>query len=271
MPIFNTQQILSLSLNQQIERAAKYLKKSHTDCNVTFTALNNAEDLGTMRWLSSHYHHQSTVLPIEFLRIKDGKYLFDSRTGKPIDVLFMWYPVEWVINDIDENGNRLWQGLEELILKKKIVIVNFGSAFALQPKSIFALIYDLGLEYLSSENAETVINYFPRTSLSQQDIGDTYFAKPILGREGEGGFAVKSGKMVYSSENSDDWYRRQQLVYQQLLELPKLDVAGELMTAVWGSWLYNDGSDELVSGGLGMRVSQSEITDNLAYWCPVGC
>jgi glutathionylspermidine synthase len=270
-PIFNTQQILSLSLNQQIERAAKYLKKSHTDCNVTFTALNNAEDLGTMRWLSSHYNHQATVLPIEFLRIKDGKYLFDSRTGKPIDVLFMWYPVEWAINDIDEDGKNLWQGLSELIFKKKIVIVNFGSAFALQPKSIFALIYDLGLEYLSSENAETVINYFPRTSLSQQDIGDTYFAKPILGREGEGGFAVKSGKMVYSSENSDDWYRRQQLVYQQLLELPKLDVAGELMTVVWGSWLYNDGSDGLVSGGLGMRVSQSEITDNLAYWCPVGC
>jgi hypothetical protein len=71
-PIFNTQQILSLSLNQQIERAAKYLKKSHTDCNVTFTALNNAEDLGTMRWLSRHYHHESNILPIEFLRIKDG-------------------------------------------------------------------------------------------------------------------------------------------------------------------------------------------------------
>ena len=43
------------------------------------------------------------------------------------------------------------------------------------------------------------------------------------------------------------------------------------MTAVWGAWLYNNGNDQFVSGGVGMRVSEGEITDNLSYWCPIGC
>jgi glutathionylspermidine synthase len=270
-PIINTQQTLSLALNQHIQRAAKKLNKPLIDCHVAFTALNNAEDLGTMLWLSRHFHHQSTVLPLEFLRIEDGKYLLDSRNGKPIDILFMWYPVEWSINDIDENGAGLWNALEELIFKKKLVIPNFASAFALQPKSIFALIHDLGFDFFKADEIETILRYFPKTSLNQEDIGDTYFAKPILGREGEGGFAVKSGKIAFSSETKNDWYKQQQLVYQELLELPKLDIAGDLMTSVWGSWLYNDGDDKLISGGVGIRVSKTEITDNLAYWCPVGC
>ncbi len=43
------------------------------------------------------------------------------------------------------------------------------------------------------------------------------------------------------------------------------------MTVVWGAWLYNNGYDKFIAGGLGMRVSEGEITDNIAYWCPVGC
>jgi glutathionylspermidine synthase len=270
-PVVNIQQILSFCLEQNIKEAAKIINKPVNDCNVVFTALNNAEDLGTMNWLSHHFYQKSTTIPLEFLRIQDGKYLFDQRNGKPIDILFMWYPIEWVINDLDENGQGLWTALEELILNQKIVVVNFASAFALQPKSVFALIHDLGLDFFNADEAETIINYFPKTSLNPADIGDTYFAKPILGREGEGGFAVKAGKIAFSSATKDDWYRQQQLVYQELLELPKFEIAEKMMTTVWGAWLYNNGDDEFIAGGLGMRVSDSEITDNLAYWCPIGC
>jgi glutathionylspermidine synthase len=270
-PTLNAQTILSLSINQHIQKAASILKKQVTDCHVAFTSLNNAEDLGTMLWLSKHFHHKSSVFPLEFLRIRDGKYLFDYRNGKPIDILFMWYPVEWAIHDTDENGARLWAGLEQLILEKKVVIVNFASAFALQPKSVFALITDLGLDFFNNQDAETVFKYFPKTSLTANDMGESYFAKPILGREGEGGYAVNSGKIAVCSNSNDPWYTQQNYVYQELLEFPKVDIAGESMTAVWGAWLFNNGSDRLVSGGLGMRVSTSEITDNISFWCPIGC
>ncbi len=270
-PDINAQKILKISLNQHIERAALYLNKSIGNCRVAFTALNNAEDLGTMRWLSRHFDYNSTILPIENLRIQDDKYLFDQRNEKPIDILFMWYPVEWAIHDTDENGQKLWPALEELILRKKLVIVNFGSAFALQPKSVFALITDLGLDFFSGKDAETVFEYFPKTSLTSADIGNTYFAKPILGREGEGGFAVNSGNITFRSSNNDPWYTQQDYVYQELLQFPQVEIAGESMTPVWGAWLYNNGNDKFVSGGVGMRVSEGEITDNISYWCPIGC
>ena len=269
-PDYNAQTILSLTLNQYIQRAAECLKKPISNCRVAFTALNNAEDLGTMRWLSSHFHHKSAVFPLEFLRVKDGKYLFDYRTGQPIDILFMWYPVEWAIHDTDENGKKLWSALEQLVLEKKLVIVNFGSAFALQPKSVFALITDLGLDFFSPKDADIIFNYFPKTSLTASDIGNSYFAKPILGREGEGGFAVKSGEIVLRSHSNDPWYTEQDYVYQELLEFPQVEIAGS-MTAVWGAWLYNNGNDQFVSGGVGMRVSEGQITDNISYWCPIGC
>lgn len=269
-PDFNAQTILSLTLNQHIQRAAERLKKPITNCRVAFTALNNAEDLGTMRWVSSHFHHKSAVFPLEFLRVKDGKYLFDYRTGQPIDILFMWYPVEWAIHDTDENGKKLWSALEQLVLEKKVVIVNFGSAFALQPKSVFALITDLGLDFFSPKDADIIFNYFPKTSLTASDIGNSYFAKPILGREGEGGFAVKSGEIILRSHSNNPWYTEQDYVYQELLEFPQVEIAGS-MTAVWGAWLYNNGNDEFVSGGVGMRVSEGQITDNISYWCPIGC
>ncbi|GAB1542832.1 hypothetical protein NUACC21_55060 [Scytonema sp. NUACC21] len=270
-PVVKAQDILSLTLNQHIQRASFILNKRLAECRVAFTALNNAEDLGTMRWLSRHFHHKSTVLPLEFLRIKDGKYLFDSRTGKPIDILFMWYPIEWAIHDTDDKGQKLWPALEQLILEKKIVIVNFASAFALQPKSIFALITDLGLDLFSGKDAETIFNYFPKTSMAPENIGNSFFAKPILGREGEGGFAVRAGDIAVRSHSNDPWYTEQDYVYQELLELPYIEIAQQSMTAVWGAWLYNNGHDQLISGGVGMRVSEGRITDNISYWCPIGC
>jgi glutathionylspermidine synthase len=270
-PVFNARDILSSSLNKHVHRAALLLNKKVRECHIAFTALNNAEDLGTMRWLSKKCESRSSVLPLESLRIKDGEYLFDSRTGQPIDILFMWYPIEWVIYDTDEKGKRLWPALEQLILENKIVIVNFGSAFALQPKSVFALITDLGLELFNNQDAQTIFDYFPRTSMMPEKIGNSYFAKPILGREGSGGFAVKSGEVAVRSHSNDPWYTEQDYVYQDLLELPSLEIAQQSMTVVWGAWLYNNGQDKLVSGGVGMRVSEGKITDNISYWCPVGC
>jgi glutathionylspermidine synthase len=270
-PDLDAQKILKITLNQHVNRAALNLGKPVTDCCVAFTALNNAEDLGTMRWLSKYLESKSTILPLEYLGIKDGEYLFDQRTKKPIDILFMWYPVEWLIHDTDEKGERLWPALEQLIFENKIVIVNFGSAFALQPKSIFALITDLGYDFFSGKDAGTVWEYFPKTSLSATAIGNSYFAKPILGREGEGGFAVNSGNISVRSSNNDPWYTQQNYVYQELLEFPKLEIDGKSMTQVWGAWLYNNGNDKFISGGVGIRLSEGEITDNLSYWCPIGC
>lgn len=262
--------LLKASLNQHLHRAAQHLGKPLSSCSVAFTSLNNPEDLGTMQWLSNHFEGESLVFPLEYLRIHDGDRLFYERTGQPIDILFMWYPVEWAIHDVDEAGKRLWPALEQLILDRKVVIINFGSAFMLQPKSILALISDLGYDVFDDQDAATVIDYFPKTSLNPSDIGGSYFAKPILGRQGEGGFAVEAGAIATRSSNNDPWYTEQPYVYQELLEFPTVEIANNTMTAVWGAWLYNDGNDCLAAGGVGMRVSEGKITDDYSYWCPIG-
>jgi glutathionylspermidine synthase len=270
-PNVNSQALLRAALTRHIQRAALLLNKPLEDCRVAFTALNNPEDVGTMQWLRRHFQQKSTVFPLEYLRIKDDKYLFYEKAGEAIDILFMWYPIEWAIYDEDESSKRLWPALEQLILEKKVVVVNFGSAFSLQPKSIFALINDLGFDFFGEKEAATVFDYFPKTSMTAEAIGNSYFAKPILGRQGEGGFAVRSGSISARSSNNDPWYTKQNYVYQELLDFPKMQIAEKPMTAVWGAWLYNNGSDRFVSGGVGIRVSEGQITDDYSYWCPIGC
>ncbi|MCU0552226.1 MAG: glutathionylspermidine synthase family protein [Leptolyngbya sp. Prado105] len=262
--------VLRHSINQQIKRAATWLGKSPDGCRIAMTTLDNPEDMGTMRWLSQSVDHRPRVFAIEDLRIKDHQYLFDQKSGEPIDILFMWYPLEWSIFDRDSQGRELWSALEELILKKKVAVVNFASAFALQPKSIFALITDLGLDFFSEEQAKTVFDLFPKTVQTSEEMGDTYFAKPIFGRQGEGCFSVIAGEICDQNPNQDPWYTDQFYVYQELLKFPTIDIANQQMTALWSTWLFNDGADHFVPAGVGLRVSQNKITDDYSYWCPIG-
>lgn len=266
-----SEMVLTRSLNQHIQRAASSLGKSVAECQIGFTALNNPEDMGTMKWLQQHCLQSSVVFPLEYLRIQDGDGLFNVHTNKPIDILFMWYPIEWAIHDTDAQGQTLWSALEQLILQRKVAVVNFGSAFSLQPKSILSLITDLGYDFFDSPEAAAVMDYFPQTALTPQAIGSTYFAKPILGRQGEGAFAVAADTITDRSSDNHPWYTQQAYVYQELLDLPKIKVAARPMTALWGVWLYNDGSDRLTASGVGVRVSEGLITDDRSYWCPIGC
>lgn len=269
-PEIGLQSVLSYSMSQQIQRAANWIRKPIEHCRIGLTTLNNIEDMGTMRWLNQFVTANPCTFPIEELRIKDHQHLFNEKTGEAIDILFMWYPLEWAIHDRDANNRELWSALEELILKRRIAIVNFASAFALQPKSIFALISDLGLDFFTPELAETVFDFFPKTAQTADEMGDTYFAKPVLGRQGEGCFSMVSGEIGVQSSNQDPWYTDQDYVYQELLDFPTVEIAGRSMTALWSTWLLNDGTDRFIPVGVGLRVSEGKITDDYSYWCPIG-
>lgn len=261
--------ILSYSMSQQLQQAADWIRKPIDRCRIGLTTLNNVEDMETMRWLNQFVSDDRCAFAIDDLRIKDHQYLFNEKTGEPIDILLMWYPLEWTIHDRDENGVKLWNALEELILKRRIAIVNFASAFALQPKSIFALISDLGLDFFPPELGETVYELFPKTAQTADEMGDTYFAKPVLGRQGEGCFSMIRGEIGVQSANQDPWYTEQDYVYQELLDFPTVEIGDRSLTALWSTWLFNNG-DRFVSGGVGLRVSEGRITDDYSYWCPIG-
>jgi glutathionylspermidine synthase len=262
------EKLLRSSIQCQLQRAATKLGKPLNQCRIGFTALNNPEDLNTMTWLSG-YVPDGQVFPLENLLLDNGRHLYDRDRRQPIDILFLWYPLEWLILDRDSEGEYLWPEVERLILNNKVVIVNFGSAFALQSKGVFALIQELAIGHLSPAAAATVKQYFPKTVLDEAEIGESYFAKPIFGRQGEGAVAIVDGEEAFSGSMADPFYTEQPYIYQELLDFPTMSLAGQEMTELWGVWLYNDGSDKLVADALGKRLSKSKVTDDGAYWCPI--
>ncbi len=137
----------------------------------------------------------------------------------------------------------------------------------MQPKTILSLITDLGADFFG-EDALTVLRYFPETSTIASDIGNSYFAKPVLGRQGEGGDAVYKNDVLLESSGNADWYVKQQYIYQELLDLPTINVE-ETQYTVWGSWLFNV-NEEFIPAGVGMRASVGPITDDCSYYLPIG-
>ncbi len=262
--------MLQFSFQDQLRRAAAQINKPLSQCRIACTALNNPEDLNTMRWLSQYADIPIHTFPLENMRLRNGYCVYDADDDQAIDILILWYPIEWLILDTDADGEELWPELEELILQQKIAVVNFGSAFALQSKGIFALIQDLGTELFSAEAAAAIIDYFPKTALEPEAIGSSYFAKPMWGRQGEGAYAIVDGVQAFAGMSQDPYYTDQQYVYQELLEFPTVELAGQEMTELWGVWLYNDGADErLVADAVGKRLSLGKVTDDGAYWCPI--
>ncbi len=118
-----------------------------------------------MQWLARQTRNlgfNSLLFPLEFLGVK-GKELYFTRNSTKIDILFIWYPLEWAIYDTDAQGNSLWFDLEQVLAERRAVAINFASGFVLQPKSIFSLITALGCDFFG-EDAITVWDYFPKTS-----------------------------------------------------------------------------------------------------------
>jgi glutathionylspermidine synthase len=263
-------QVLADSLLKQLQRNAKYLDKPLQHCRIALTALNNPEDLNTMRWLSKYCPAPVDVFGLENLRLDNDRCVYNVANGQPIDILFLWYPIEWLLADTDDRGDDLYPNFLDLILHRQIAVVNFGSAFALQSKGVFALINDLGPSVFSDTAAAAMIDYFPRTAMTAAEIGSSYFAKPVFGRQGEGAYAVIDRVKAFAGNQTDPYYTDQPYIYQELLTLPTVELGGTQMTELWGVWLYNDGRDYLIADAVGKRLSTSKVTDDGAYWCPIG-
>lgn len=263
--------VVRASLTYQLTQAANELGKNLSDCTIGFTALNNVEDMGTMNWIANQAKRlgfNATLFPLEFLSVVEKQGIWYAKNNQRIDILFMWYPLEWAIYDRDEKGDGLWAALENVIMQKQAIITNFASGFVLQPKTIFSLITDLGADFFA-EDAFAVLKYFPKTSTVSSEIGSSYFAKPILGRQGEGGYAVYKNDTLIESSGNAEWYTQQQYIYQELLDLPTINIEEVEYTCLWGSWLFNV-NEEFIPAGVGMRVSVSPITDDYSYYLPIG-
>lgn len=241
---------------------------------VVFTAHEeNIEDRNTVLYLQELYGLPSKFVPLHRLRIEPGEGLFDD-TGRKIDILYrQTFPIESLILDEDSEGNKIGKWLLELILDKKLAIINPPSAFLLQNKAVQAVIWGLHERndpFFSDEEHSWIENYFlpsyfePDNFLKKQL---PFVKKPIFGREGDTvQIFGSSGKLMMEEQHKT--YNDVPAIYQQYVELPRTrylsekgELSGHLLT---GSFLVNG-----KPSAIGYRVG-GEITNNLSCFLPVG-
>jgi glutathionylspermidine synthase len=243
----------------------------HHEPNIVFTAHDDhLEDWLTCKFLSDLIPTPNKLIPLNQLKLSDD--LLIDPEGVPIDVLYrQTYPLEFLIEDCAEDGERIGLKLLESIQLKKLALVNPISSFLLQSKANQALIWGLkdDRNFFNEEEATTIERYMLPTFLDPDPfLGSSFFVeKPVFGREGDT-VTIFDPNGKINLENSMQTYKTELQIYQQYTELPTLTVetekGQEQLSYLFGSFLI-DGK----ASAIGIRAG-GKITANESYFVPVG-
>ncbi len=257
----DAESILRRELNHYIEVAAHSIGKRPEDCRIVFSALSQAiEDIGTVEYLRSLCDYDAHFCAIEFLSMdEDGIY---DQTGEPVDLIYRVYPTEWMIEDADPvSGIGLWDYLEPLVFDRKVALINPISSFVLQNKAVLALITEAWGNQIDHPLSAIVQQHFLPTAMTPDSISVPYVGKPTFGREGQEVEIVKeAGAVLY---NASAEYAVFPKIYQKYVDLPTVELEGELATLQLSCFLMNG-----VAAGISARVGDAVI-GNLSKFLPV--
>ena len=240
---------------------------------IVFTAHeDNVEDRETVLYLQRLAEVPSRFIPLHKLQIEKGAGLFDEE-GKRIDILYrQTFPIENLIEDEDEEGNKIGLWLLELVEKGKLQLINPPSAFLMQNKAVQAVIWGLHQQdhpFFTKEEHRWMEEYFLPTFLEPDyflEKNIAYVKKPVFGREGDTVEIHHSNGEIYREKEQS--YTKYLPIYQQYIEHPSIafqsekgQQSGKLLM---GSFLING-----KASAIGYRVGAT-ITNNLSYYLPIG-
>ena len=244
------------------------------EAKIVFTShADHEEDYLTTKYIQDLAGVPSEYVSLDQLQIReDGLY---TPGGVRIDVLYrQTYPIEHLVDDKDPlTDDQVGQELMQLVLEKKLSVLNPPSAFLLQSKGVQALIWGLHEEkspFFTEEEHQWIERYFLPTYLDAETFmknGMTYVQKPAFGREGD---TVKileaTGKVLLEDKN--ETYKQTLPVYQKFCPLPvsviTTDEGKKEASLMVGSFIINGNP-----GAIGIRAGNA-ITDNESYFLPVG-
>ena len=240
---------------------------------IVFTAHeDNAEDRETVRYLQRLSGLSSAFIPLHKLQIQKGVGLFDAD-GIKIDILYrQTFPIESLIADEDEDGNKIGLWLLELVEEGKLALINPPSAILMQNKAVQAVIWGLHLDnslFFSKEEHAWIEEYFLPTFLEPDFFMENslpYVKKPAFGREGDTvEIYTMEGQLAQADQQKS--YTEYVPVYQQYTQHPTItfmsekgNQEGKLLV---GSFLLNG-----QPSAIGYRVGGT-ITNNLSYYLPI--
>jgi glutathionylspermidine synthase len=263
---------LTYAIRLSINECAKQIKKPKP--YIVFTAHeDNEEDRETVQYLQELAGLPSRFVPLHQLEIEKGQGLYDG-TGRKIDILYrQTFPIENLIMDEDEDGNKIGLWLLELVELGKLSVINPPSAFLLQNKAVQAIIWGLHEEkhaFFTREEHEWIGEYFLPTFFEPDYFlhsNQAFVKKPSFGREGDT-VEIFNGTGELQLRDSQKNYTDYVPVFQKYVELPSIrfmsekgKLTGNLLI---GSFLLNGHA-----AALGFRVGE-RITNNLSYYLPVG-
>lgn len=267
-PNEGTRKIMQQALNEAIERSLSSLPSASKQPAVGYVVRDNFSDLQNMRWLSrssQFYGEALTINELDFTKKEDKP--FNTSTGTSFDALIFWYPLEYIDELRFNNGEKFIDIFVRSLESKSWALVHGLAAFRIQPKSILAYITE-NKDSIFVGDLKAAEKYFPRTFLDPSSLGETYFAKPIWGREGRGCYRVINGTPEYG-KYQDNYYVKQPKIYQELLDLPQITVEDRDLTVIYESWIYRV-EENIVPGAIGIRASDNTITDDASYFLPIG-
>lgn len=230
------------SIHEKLVNYWKYLAPYLNQGRLHFACLkDNLEDLTTVEYLRDCAIQAG--LDTEFIYIENLGWNNLSRTfvdmnNANIRNIFKLYPWEWMLHE--EFGQNL------LISSENIHWIEPAWKMLLSNKAILPILWQM-----FPDHPNLLASYFDSSRLKYE-----YVKKPLLSREGENVSIIRNGNLVMGTEGS---YGAEGFIFQEYCEIPSF--RGNY--PVIGSWVIG-----CEPAGIGIRESQTLITDNLSRFVP---
>lgn len=271
----NDAQHFEKAMSQALFEALHYIEKTDKPTVVITgkTADEDIEEHCQVRYMQRALPFDVTYVPIRELRIISegparGLYM---PNGERVDVLFRpAHPIEFLIDDVAEDGERIGLALLELVKDRQLAIINAPSAYVLQSKILLWLIWERRKDdtLFTKKEQQWITRYMLPTYLSPEPFvraGRAYVKKPVFSREGNTIEIVKEG-MVMTSQHRH--YTDNLYLYQDYVEMPNITVqlGDEHIEKKWliGSFIVGG-----QACGLACRVGNA-ITEWDSHWLAIG-
>jgi glutathionylspermidine synthase len=171
----------------------------------------------------------------DIAKTADGQLL--DQDNCYIDTVFKLYPWEWMMRE----------DFQTTILTSHTKFIEPLWKSVLSNKGILPILWDM-----FPNHPNLLPAYFTPNHGMQN-----FVKKPLFSREGANIEVYRNGILTNSGADQD--YGGEGHIYQQLVEIPKMDDRYPLI----GSWVIGG-----AAGGMGIRESKSLITDNMGHFVP---
>jgi len=213
---------IAAALENAIRAGLSYVgKSSDQPANVVFAAHSTYErDKDVTNYLMNLIdlpaHVQKQYVSLEELRAdEDGLY---DPAGNVIDVLYRFQPLQFFCAT---------SFVSDLVLQTKLAIINPPGAFVLSNKAVQAIVwnlFELG-KYFTDEEQSLIERHFLPTYMDPV-FSDRYVVKPVYGDDGDS-ITIMDGEQRVLSRSSTSTYMDQPMVYQEYVELPRVELMTE--------------------------------------------